>query len=98
PVVPAVGDEVAVDVGVRSRRAAEAAVASAADHVVIHVLQIRPALVVADDVVAVGVEQADGLRAGGVGGVRGLVPRAAVMSGVMNFAALNDEPLEGLAA
>ena len=51
-VVPAVADEVAVDVRVGAGRAAEAAVAAAADDVVVHVLQVGEALVVADHVVA----------------------------------------------
>ena len=65
-VVPAVGDVVAVDVAVGAGEAAEAAVMSAADDVVVSSALVGPAFVVADDVVAFGFPEDDGLRAVGM--------------------------------
>ena len=91
-IVPRVGDEVAIDVRVRSRRAAITPIRAAADGVVEHVLRVRHALVVADHVIPRGVEEADRLRAGGMGGKFRLIPVVRVLARVMKPAALDDNP------
>ena len=96
-VVPAVAYDISIDVRVRARGALETAVAAAADAVVVHVLQVGKAFVVADDVVAGGVEQRDALRPHRVRRIHRFVPSAAVPLGIMQLAALNNQASHGAA-
>ncbi len=65
-IVPAVGDDIPVDIGIAVGAALEAEIAGAAEAVVEAVVLGRTNLVVADDVTAGRVEQRDSLRAVGV--------------------------------
>ena len=94
-IVPAMAHHVAVNIRVGTRCAAKAAVRTAADGVVIHVLQVRPNLVVTDHVVARAVSlQRNALGPGRVGGILGLIPGAAIPARVMHPAPLDDETFE----
>ena len=95
-VVPAVADDVAVDVRIGAGRSAETAVASPADHIVVHVLKVGKALIVPDHVVSGRVEQRNALRPLRVIAELG-VPRAAVAGGMVQLAPLDDEAFQALA-
>ncbi|OPZ12202.1 MAG: hypothetical protein BWZ10_02108 [candidate division BRC1 bacterium ADurb.BinA364] len=102
-VVPTMFETIAVDVRVAVGRAGAAIVRSAADDVVVVVVFVGPDFVVADHMVAAGVEKRNALRTVGMPsavsaiGVHGLaifVPAVGVVARMMDAVALDDEPLD----
>src|SRR5262249_53581955 len=93
-IVPTMAYEVAVEVRVFARCAEKAPIAAAADPVVVHVVEVRKALTVADHVVTGRVEKRNALRPLGVVAIS-LVPGAAGPARVVDLAPLDDEALQG---
>ena len=86
-VVPAVRDDVAVNVGIAVRAALETVVAAAPDSVVEAVIVGGADGVIADDVAAAAIDEGDALRAGGVAGL----PIVGAAARVLDQVALNNQ-------